>query len=60
MAKTESYVPVQVKSVPWVFAALLFDEALASLDETIVSTALPTVVGAGLCVMLHGICSLLG
>lgn len=34
-----------VKSVPLVFAALLIDEAIASLDQTIVSTALPTVVG---------------
>ncbi len=45
VANADTYTPVQVKSVPWVFAALLFDEALASLDETIVSTALPTVVG---------------
>ena len=34
-----------VKSVPLVFSALLIDEAIASLDQTIVSTALPTVVG---------------
>ncbi len=36
---------IRVKSIGLVFAVLLFDEILASLDQTIVSTALPTVVG---------------
>ncbi len=36
---------LQVKSVPLVFVALMIGMVVSSLDQTIVSTALPTVVG---------------
>lgn len=36
---------LQVRSIGLVFAALLIGETLSSLDQTIVATALPTIVG---------------
>ena len=44
-ASTETQAPLTGRALTTVFAALMLGMFLAALDQTIVSTALPTIVG---------------